>query len=191
MGSFNLEDYETVQSRIEKFYKKYPEGRIITELAKHSEDFTSVIFSAMLFKANDIVPVSTGWAMEVAGDGYVNKTSHLENCETSAIGRALANIGMCGDKRPSKEEMQSAKNGQPNGKKQNGNGKKEYKDDRPVKIIGDVTSQYWEDVKNGADKKPVRKIDGKWHFVEYIKDMGEEVDKKDVPAEKGNVEDLF
>jgi NADH/NAD ratio-sensing transcriptional regulator Rex len=52
--------------------------------------------------------VSTGLAYEKNGEGYVNKTSHLENCETSAIGRALANFNYAGSKRPSREEMQKA-----------------------------------------------------------------------------------
>jgi hypothetical protein len=52
--------------------------------------------------------IATGYAEEVRGAGNVNRTSHVENCETSAIGRALANCGMAGSdmsKRPSREEM--------------------------------------------------------------------------------------
>jgi hypothetical protein len=52
---------------------------------------------------------ATGYAEEVRGEGNVNRTSHVENCETSAIGRALANLGYAGSdmtKRPSREEMQ-------------------------------------------------------------------------------------
>ncbi len=48
---------------------------------------------------------STGWANEIPGEGMVNASSPLENCETSAVGRALANIGYHGSKRPSQEEM--------------------------------------------------------------------------------------
>jgi hypothetical protein len=64
-----------------------------------------------VFKAElwlDDVLISTGWAEEVRGQGNVNKTSHVENCETGAVGRALANAGMAGgslEKRPSREEM--------------------------------------------------------------------------------------
>jgi hypothetical protein len=52
--------------------------------------------------------IATGYAEEVRGAGNVNRTSHVENCETSAVGRALANAGMAGSdvsKRPSREEM--------------------------------------------------------------------------------------
>jgi hypothetical protein len=54
------------------------------------------------------VCIATGYAEEVRGAGNVNRTSHVENCETSAVGRALANAGMAGtdvNKRPSREEM--------------------------------------------------------------------------------------
>jgi hypothetical protein len=56
----------------------------------------------------DDVCVATGYAEEVRGAGNVNRTSHVENCETSAVGRALANAGYAGsdvNKRPSREEM--------------------------------------------------------------------------------------
>jgi hypothetical protein len=54
--------------------------------------------------------VSTGWAEEIVGNSPVNKTSALENCETSAVGRALANFGFQGKNpsatRPSRNEME-------------------------------------------------------------------------------------
>jgi len=72
-------------------------------------NINTVLFTALLYKnAEDQekdLPLATGWAFEIKGDGYVNKTIHLENCETSAIGRALANIGICGKNRASYEEM--------------------------------------------------------------------------------------
>lgn len=108
MANFNLQDYEPVQERIGKFYAKYPEGRIITDLTDSSNGV--FVFKATLYKSGEDlaagVILSTGWAREIDGKGYVNQTSALENCETSAIGRALANIGLHGDKRPSREEMQ-------------------------------------------------------------------------------------
>jgi hypothetical protein len=64
----------------------------------------------------DDVPVATGHAEEVRGAGNVNRTSHVENCETSAVGRALANAGMAGtdvNKRPSREEMSKVQNTAP------------------------------------------------------------------------------
>jgi hypothetical protein len=64
------------------------------------------VFKAELWLNDEII--ATGWAEEIRGQGNVNKTSHLENCETGAVGRALANAGLSGSdftKRPSREEM--------------------------------------------------------------------------------------
>ena len=109
MAKFNLDDYEPVQSRIPKFLEKYENPRIITHLASNPDCVDTCVFVAKLFSGDTLL--STGWAFEREGDGYVNKTSHLENCETSAIGRALANLGLHGDKRPSREEMEKVERG--------------------------------------------------------------------------------
>ena len=107
MGRFNLNNYEEVKDRLPKFYEKYPDGRIVTEIEKISDDYSTVIFRAEIYRNfEDDKPLATGYAFEVKGEGMVNKTSHIENGETSAIGRALANIGLHGDKRPSREEME-------------------------------------------------------------------------------------
>jgi hypothetical protein len=102
---FNLADYETVEVRLEKFIKDYPNFRIATEL----ESFQSnrYIVKAYLYKdINDGVSWATGYAEETISERGVNSTSALENCETSAIGRALANAGYAAKgKRPSREEM--------------------------------------------------------------------------------------
>jgi len=106
MPKFDLSQYEEVKDRIPKFYKQYPEGRIITDIVSDPNELETVIFKAELYRNfEDSVPLSTGFAYEKEGEGYINKTSHVENAETSAIGRALANITMHGSKRPSKEEM--------------------------------------------------------------------------------------
>ena len=113
---FNLKDYEEVKDRIPKFYARCADGRIITEQVSSEDDFTVCRYKALLYKnAADQAagcPLSTGYAFEKAGSGgMANKGSHEENCETSAIGRALANAGFGGDKkRPSREEMVSAEN---------------------------------------------------------------------------------
>ncbi|MBW2977422.1 hypothetical protein KY331_01110 [Candidatus Woesearchaeota archaeon] len=103
---FNLEDYEPVEERIKKFYEKYPEGRIITEPLNVDRISQEAFFRAEIWNGN--IMLSTGYAHEISGSGYVNKTSHVENCETSAIGRALANMGLHGNKRPSREEMEKS-----------------------------------------------------------------------------------
>ena len=111
---FNLADYETVESRLEKWNGEYPDGRIETELIEASN--TRFIVMAKLFKTEaHAKPCSTGLAFEVITEKGVNSTSALENCETSAIGRALANAGFAAKgKRASREEMAKVNNNQPN-----------------------------------------------------------------------------
>ena len=106
--AFNLADYETVESRLEKFWKEFPDGRISTEL-EVCEAHRYVIKAYLYRTYLDQVAYSTGFAEEKDSDRGVNATSALENCETSAIGRALANAGYASKgKRPSREEMVKA-----------------------------------------------------------------------------------
>ena len=102
---FNLADYEPVEVRLEKFIKDYPAFRISTEL--EVVEATRYIVKAYLYKdAADSLAWATGYAEETVTSRGVNQTSALENCETSAIGRALANAGYAPKgKRPSREEM--------------------------------------------------------------------------------------
>jgi hypothetical protein len=102
---FNLADYETVEVRLEKFIKDYPDFRLATELEVCDKD--RYVVKAYLYKVTaDTVAWTTGYAEEKVTDRGVNSTSALENCETSAIGRALANAGYAAKgKRPSQEEM--------------------------------------------------------------------------------------
>jgi hypothetical protein len=102
---FNLADYEPVEVRLEKFIKDYPDFRISTEL--EVIETNRYVVKAYLFKtATDSVAWATGLAEETVTSRGVNQTSALENCETSAIGRALANAGYAPKgKRPSREEM--------------------------------------------------------------------------------------
>lgn len=102
---FNLADYETVEVRLEKFIRDHKDFRIATELEVVEKD--RYIVKAYLFKtSSDSVAWATGYAEEKITDRGVNSTSALENCETSAIGRALANAGYSAKgKRPSREEM--------------------------------------------------------------------------------------
>lgn len=101
-------EYALVADRIELFYARYPMGRIITELVSRSE--REITFRALVYRtAEDEVPAATGWASEREGDGDVNAVACLENTETSAIGRALANLGFAAAaRRPSAEEMWKA-----------------------------------------------------------------------------------
>lgn len=117
MAAFNPADYETVAERIARFYKEYPDGRISTLNLTQQHDraiSTWVVQAFIYFTADDQykgIPKASGLAFEVDGTGMANKTSALENAETSAIGRALANAGYSGDKRASREEMSKVNRG--------------------------------------------------------------------------------
>ena len=103
--SFNPADYAEVAERLPLFWKDCPRGRIITEIIV--DDGTRIVMKASLFITyEDYHPTTTGFAEEVRGSSMVNKTSAIENCETSAIGRALANYQYQGaKKRASLEEI--------------------------------------------------------------------------------------
>jgi hypothetical protein len=103
--SFNPADYASVQERLPLFWKDCPRGRINTQIV--TDDGTRIVIKAELYAdIADPMPTTTGFAEEVRGSSMVNKTSAIENCETSAIGRALANYQYQGSlKRASLEEM--------------------------------------------------------------------------------------
>lgn len=101
---FDLSQYATVEERLALFWAAHPEGRVDTELVR-VDDHTCLFRAAVYAHAADPVPVATGHAYEEKTERGVNATSHVENCETSAIGRALANWIYAAGKRPSREEM--------------------------------------------------------------------------------------
>lgn len=105
---YSLEDYETVEQRLFRLYKKYPTARVLTSLV-HQDERRFIVRTEIYLEQNDPIPTATGYAEEIVGAGFVNKTSALENCETSSIGRAISNSILCLDapvgKRPSQEEM--------------------------------------------------------------------------------------
>lgn len=148
MAKFNLENYETVEERLKVFWKDNPEGRIFTEVVHETDDGSCVTIRAFIYKdENDTNPISTGIAQETKGQGgFANTDAWVENCETSAIGRALANWKYQGSNkpRPSAEEMS-----------------KVVKEDTPktpskkevAKITNDSAEKFAEDI--GAKKKSV------------------------------------
>ena len=105
---FDPESYAPVAARVELFYERFPTGRILTELVQRTEQ--EIVFRAAVYRtADDREPAATGWAAERVGDGEINAVACLENTETSAIGRALANLGFLAARlRPSAEEVAKA-----------------------------------------------------------------------------------
>jgi hypothetical protein len=111
---FDLSSFEPVAERLDRWLNAKIAGyeassndypRVLTRMVSEPGADICVIRAELWLGENLI---ATGYAEEVRGSGNVNRTSHVENCETSAIGRALANCGMAGSdmtKRPSREEM--------------------------------------------------------------------------------------
>ena len=117
MAKFNLENYETVEDRLKKFWKDYPKGRIQTEILHITTDGQCVTIQASIYKnEEDARPVSTGIAQETKGQGgFANADAWMENAETSALGRSLSNwiYQGSGKPRPSREEMSKVSNSKP------------------------------------------------------------------------------
>jgi hypothetical protein len=111
-----LKNYEEVKDRIPLFWEKHPSGRIATTIISDLTDINTIVFRADLYSdKDDATPFSTGYASETVGvGGMANKFSHVENCETSAIGRALSNANLYNRNmpRPSAEEMAKVKRGE-------------------------------------------------------------------------------
>jgi len=107
---FNLEEYTTVRERIIEFWKRYPNGRIQTEILEWS-DKRFIVSAAIYREVTDQYPFATGLAHEVISDKGVNKDFALENGATSAIGIACGNANIGVEKhKSSREEMRKVVN---------------------------------------------------------------------------------
>jgi hypothetical protein len=102
-------EYQTVALRVKNFRDKHPDYRLITEIVHRDSD--CVVMRAMISDASGNI-LATGHSEEYRADGQINKTSALENSETSAIGRALAALGMGGTEFASADEVARAVSGQ-------------------------------------------------------------------------------
>lgn len=104
--AFDLSSYEPVSERITKFWAKYPDGRLHTEIVLINE--TEIVVKALAFTSkDDPKPAAIDFAQETRNSSHINKNNFVENCSTSAIGRVLNTVGISskGGKRPSREEM--------------------------------------------------------------------------------------
>lgn len=125
--SFNLQDYETVEERIRRFYKLYPQGRIITEWIDHAQEenkpwrymFKTEIWLPIWTEMPDApeavvhqwLTIGDSWYLKATGYASEMETGKqaqwaAELAETSSIGRALANMNLSGNKRATREEME-------------------------------------------------------------------------------------
>ncbi len=114
--AFDLSNYQTVAERLHLWLESCKERgvqpRVVTEIVSHTE--TWVMFKGYIYE-NDVM-IATGHAEEHKTDRGVNATSHVENAETSVLGRCLANAGWAGSdpaKRASREEMTKVQRNNP------------------------------------------------------------------------------
>lgn len=108
MAQIDLQNYEPVEERISRFKDDHPNYRCLTELEHEGQPGqTRWIVKASIWRdaENEGMPDATGYAFELDGQGMTQRTAALETCETSAIGRALANLGYAGNRRVTQEEM--------------------------------------------------------------------------------------
>lgn len=111
MGFFDLTEYEPVENRIRSFWEAHPNGRILpdkpTLVLREDGKYQWECWTHIYIDKEDAMPTTRGFASEIEGSSPVNRTNASENCETSSIGRALANLGFATKgKRPSREEME-------------------------------------------------------------------------------------
>lgn len=100
--------YKTVSERLQEFHTDHKDGSVITQLLSCEDKNTFMFKAEVSFKGGETTRIFTGHASETAGEGYINKTSALENAETSSIGRALASAGYAGSEFASANEVENA-----------------------------------------------------------------------------------
>jgi hypothetical protein len=172
--AFNLADYETVESRLEKFWKEFPDGRVSTEL-EVCEAHRYVVKAYLYRTYLDQVAYSTGFAEEKDSDRGVNATSALENCETSAIGRALANAGFATKgRRPSREEMVKV------------SAKPVILKERYPEPVKDAWT-----IENPKDVQEVVQVEGAPSLISAINLLTDEMNAKEVPQPPKCVHDVM
>ena len=86
-------EYAEVNQRIKAFRQVYPTGAILTEMVSNENGVCVFRATCGYYDESGLVVLGTGTAFEKQDSTFINKTSYIENCETSAVGRAL---GMCG-----------------------------------------------------------------------------------------------
>lgn len=101
--AFDLSDYQTVQERIEIFWRLYPTGRIVNKIVRLDDKGVVVRCSVWrnTLEPQWAEPDAVDYAQENISERGINSTSYVENCTSSATGRALSLLG--GELSPSKK----------------------------------------------------------------------------------------
>lgn len=157
---FNPSEYDTVDSRIQEWYRTNPDGRITTRLLEERKSGQFIVEAHVWVSKDDVRPKATGLAEESLGGRGANKDAALENAETSAIGRALANAGLSGSgNRPTVNEMQKSE-------RVAARAKQAEKPAKPKKAI--LTKGEKEKLAEIAKKHNVTSVDGKKKMVDAV-----------------------
>lgn len=197
-GNITVNEYAQVNERIKAFRMVYPDGTITTELLSNQNGVC--IFRAVISN-NEGKVIGTGTAYEKEDSSFINKTSYIENCETSAVGRAL---GMCGFgidvSVASAEEVQNAMNNQIPTKEE----ALEYVIDfgkHKGKKLTELPKEYLEWMLGNATNERIKKLielatgitipveEEQEERINYISQIQELADKKNIDLEE--VKDKF
>lgn len=161
-------EYQTVALRVTNFRKEYPSYTLETSLIDRDEK--TVVMKASISDDTGRL-IATGFAEENRGFGNINKTSALENCETSAIGRALAAFGFCGTEYATANEVNNAITQQNTIKAEVNRLRAEYNSAQNQKDLEEI----WKREKSAYEKLPVsdqktlnqlvNSLNGQWERV--------------------------
>jgi len=167
MGAFDLSSYETVEERHARAIAQYPDLRCVLINHTTPQDraaATWVVEARVYLNAGDQaedLPKATEWAFEVDGQGMANKTSALENANTSALGRALR-WALAGSKGPSRSEMEKVERDQSPKR-----AKRDWSAEADTLTDKDALRMLWQEAKAaGADQKTLEKVKARAGVIE-------------------------
>ena len=167
-------EYILVKDRVLYFNENYPNGKIETELLSEINSEMVVMKATITPDVDNPTRIFTGFSQATWGDGYINKTAAMENCETSAVGRALGMMGIgIIDSIASADEINKAQT-QPKYTP-----KKTSDVQRPIIGIGKITSQEKSEFLTKVEKMKKNCPPDDWNRL--IEDFGkpESIDTKE------------
>lgn len=177
-------EYAEVPERVQAFRKLYPNGdtrtSLITDLTDMQEGIVTILVDVYDENGKHL---SDGIASEVKGSSFINKTSYIENCQTSAMGRALGFLGIGSDTSiASAEEVQNAINNQ---QRQAGNPKppQQYQKAKPIQQKKEAVQQKEDPWRLWKEKITPLWKEVKGESLESSKELGRRYKMMDTPEE--------